>query len=460
MKKLCLLLIALLITLTAFAACDKEDTPVDAATTDGETTTAAATTATEPDATAPETTAPETESVETEPETEPAAPAKSLEFTPNGDGSCYVSGMGTYTDSKLVIPATSPEGWRVTEIGNHAFYECTNVTSIVIPDSVTVIRGYAFAGCTGLESVEIPDNVKTVEYFAFSDCTGLTDVTFGSGVESIGRAALLGCTALTEIKVDEANTVYRSRENCLVEVESKTLVVGCKSSKIPADGSVTSIEKWAFRDCIGLESVVIPQCVTSIDNEAFRGCSALASIEVEAGNAVYHSAGNCLIETASKTLFAGCKSSVIPTDGSVTTIGDNAFYDCTSLLDIVIPEGITSIGYRAFYGCTGLTSIETPVGVTTIADGAFYGCSSAVTVILGQGVTSIGRYSFSDCSALKSIVIPNTMKTIGDGAIRCCPELRNVYYTGTPEEWATVTAVHDKDDLVNATLHCNYVPEA
>ena len=138
MKKLCLILIALLLTLAVFAACDKEDTPVDTATTGSETTTAAVTTATEPDATAPETTVPETESVETEPETDFAAPEKSLEFTANGDGSCYVSGIGTYTDAHVVIPAKSPEGWTVTGIGNHAFYKCTDVTSIVIPDSVTV----------------------------------------------------------------------------------------------------------------------------------------------------------------------------------------------------------------------------------------------------------------------------------------------------------------------------------
>jgi hypothetical protein len=106
------------------------------------------------------------------------------------------------------------------------------------------------------------------------------------------------------------------------------------------------------------------------------------SITVESGNKVYHSAGNCLIETESKTLIAGCKNSTIPTDGSVTSIGDYAFYDCDGLTDIAIPDSVTSIGYAAFYDCDNLTSVtfDENSQLTSIGDWAFDGCDKLTSI--------------------------------------------------------------------------------
>ena len=210
--------------------------------------------------------------------------------------------------------------------------------------------------------------------------------------------------------VEEGNPVYHSAGNCLIETQSKTLLFGCSNSIIPDDGSVTSIGSmafsgrsglesivipdsvtsiggdafsgcsglesivildgvtsigdWAFSGCSGLESIVIPDRVTSIGRGAFEGCTGLESIVVEEGNPVYHSAGNCLIETQSKTLLVGCKNSIIPDDGSVTSIGGGAFGFCTGLTSIVIPESVTEIGSAAFSGCTALQSVvfEHPEG--------------------------------------------------------------------------------------------------
>ena len=120
---------------------------------------------------------------------------------------------------------------------------------------------------------------------------------------------------------------------------------------------MTSIGDWAFAYCISLTSITIPNSVTSIGSDAFYGCIGLTSIIVVEGNTKYHSAGNCLIETATKTLILGCKTSDIPTDGSVTSIGKDAFYFCRGLTSITIPDSVTSISAYAFYECTGLTSI-------------------------------------------------------------------------------------------------------
>ncbi|MCM1295425.1 MAG: leucine-rich repeat domain-containing protein [Muribaculaceae bacterium] len=146
------------------------------------------------------------------------------------------------------------------------------------------------------------------------------------------------------------------------------------SVKLP--NSVTDIVRFTFFRCTSLTSITISNSVTSIYSLAFGYCTSLESIVVDKDNTVYRSAGNCLIETESKTLILGCKNSVIPNDGSVTAIGDGAFHGCTSLTSITIPNSVTSIGNSAFYYCTSLTSITIPNSVTFIDVAAFDDCTS------------------------------------------------------------------------------------
>jgi len=145
--------------------------------------------------------------------------------------------------------------------------------------------------------------------------------------------------------------------------------------------------------------------VTSIEVWAFSGCSSLTSIVVESGNTTYDSRENCnaIIETASNTLVAGCKTTTIP--NSVTSIGVEAFYGCSGLTSVTIPNSVTSIGQRAFYFCSGLTSITIPNSVTTIGYKAFWGCSRLTSVTIPNSVTSIGDYAFSGCSGLTSVIV-------------------------------------------------------
>ena len=314
----------------------------------------------------------------------------------------------------------------VTSIDHEAFYECSSLESVEISEGVTRIDDKAFYECSSLASIEIPSGVENIGSSAFRNCSSLTSIAIPSSVTSIWGYVFSGCSSLASITVAEENAVFHSEGNCLIATESKTLVAGCKNSKIPDDGSVTSISGDAFYDCSSLESINIPSSVTSIETNAFFGCNNLAFITVAEGNTIYHSEGNCLIATESKTLVIGCKNSVIPADGSVTNIGRYAFSGCSGLTSLKIPSGVTSIGDYAFYGCNSLTSIEIPSGVTSIGNSAFSGCSSLTSIEIPSGVTSIGNSAFSGCRSLTSIEIPFGVTSIGSWAFYACSSLTSI----------------------------------
>ena len=264
---------------------------------------------------------------------------------------------------------------------------------------------------------------------------------------------------------------------------------GCTQlTSITIPGSVTSIGDYAFEECRGLTSITIPGSVASIGGGAFQSCWGLTSITVASGNAKYHDEGNCVIETESKTLIAGCKNSIIPTDGSVTSIGQSAFYGCSGLTSITIPDSVTSIGGGAFEFCSGLTSIDIGAGiqevswlpnnvsemtisisennpylatdskaifaksngelsvskyistettysipsavddlsVTSIGDSAFYRCRGLTSITIPDSVKSIRNYAFHGCTGLTSVTIGNGVTSIGQRVFWGCFSLTTI----------------------------------
>ena len=273
----------------------------------------------------------------------------------------------------------SGKNYRVTCIGNGAFFDCRGLTAVNIPSSIINIGSRAFYNCSGLTSVVIPPSVLSISDEAFCGCS-FTSVFFPSSIKSIGDNAFRSCPDLSAI------------------------VFSC---------GLESIGNSAFSGC-SLSSVSIPSSVTMIGVSAFSN-NYIESIVVEEGNSKYDSRGNCnaIIETNSNTLISGCSNTLIP--NTVTAIGEYSFYGCYNLSVIDIPNSVTNISDYAFSGCS-FNTVLIPSSVMSIGSGAFKGCSALSSLYISEGVKSIGGEAFASCKKLASVNIPSSVISIGGNA--------------------------------------------
>ncbi|MDX2109139.1 MAG: leucine-rich repeat domain-containing protein [Verrucomicrobiota bacterium] len=320
-------------------------------------------------------------------------------------------GDGVFYSCSSLTSVTIPN--NVTSIGDFAFYYCRSLTSVTIPNSVISIGNSAFYNCTSLTSITIPNSVTSIADGAFYDCGSLTSVTIASSVTSIGNYTFAGCTSLTSITIPTSVTSI-----------GEWTFHNCSSlTSVTIPNSVISVGKSAFYNCTSLTSITIPNSVTSIGASAFRNCSSLTTIIVDPDNSTYSSVDGVLFNKAQSVLiqYPSVKIGTTYTiPNSVNSIGESAFYNCTSLTSVTIPISVTSIGSHAFFFSRKLSSVPIPNSVTSIGDGAFLFCSSLSSVTIPNSVTSIGESAFRNCSSLTSVSIPNSVTSIGPYAFSAC----------------------------------------
>ena len=284
-----------------------------------------------------------------------------LTYTLNSDKQSYsVTGIGTWIDSDLVIPAAY-NGLPVTNIADSAFKGNKTLTSVIIPEGVKSIGNEALYGCTNVSSITIPESVTSIGWYAFWYCRNLVSVTIPNGVTEIPNSTFQGCTSLSNITIPE---------------------------------SVTWIGNRAFYNCENLAEITLPNNITDIDSDAFLNTAYyndtsnwehdvlyignyLIAAEYIYGDYEIKSETKCIADFA----FLGCSSlTSITIPNSVTKIGEGTFSNCVGLANVILHHNITSIDSYAFRNCTSLTSITMPYNITSIGNGVFEGCSNLSTV--------------------------------------------------------------------------------
>lgn len=288
------------------------------------------------------------------------------------------SGTEPYSGDIVIPDSISYEGknYAVTAIMSQAFKNCDQLTSVSLPNTLTLIDMYAFSGCSKLASIKFPDSLEKIDNYAFAKCVSLKSIHIPANVKSFGFlidhaymvTAFDGCTGLESITVDEKNTRISSPNNCnaILTGNGEYFAFGCKNSTIP--NTVKYVMARAFAEC-DIKEVVVPESVTDILECAFEGCSKLETVRFE---------------------------------GDSTTIGKYAFKDCSSLKSIDLPKELQRIEVGTFDNCSALESIVLPEGLYHVA-ADFLGCTSLSSITINKKLRYIPN--IKDCTNLKEIKV-------------------------------------------------------
>ncbi|MBE6546549.1 MAG: leucine-rich repeat domain-containing protein [Ruminococcaceae bacterium] len=401
------------------------------------------------------------------------------------DKSYYiVTGIGNYAGTALSIPKTY-DGKPVLEIAKNAFKDCTDLTSVTLPDGLEVIRAGAFSGCTGLTSIKIPDTVVSMGSGVFKGCKDL-EVTvpfakapsgwsddWDTGIDEIiweSKEEDDETEKSTESDTSSKPTVAYSKGLEFAECYRVANDLSTKSYMVTGLGTCTdtivsippthqglnviSIDDGAFRYCTSIKEVIIPDSVGWIAEGAFAGCSSLESITLPTVNYkltnmisgdYYRPFGyifgeNEFPDSSKAKQYCGYKdyeeiyaTYYIPTSLKNVTVTKalsddcvGAFSNCSTLVSVTLPESATTLGYKMFDGCTSLETVNLPSGIKSVSNECFQNCSSLTSIALPEGTTTVGVSAFERCTKLENIELPSTLKTINNSAFSDCQALTSI----------------------------------
>ena len=313
---------------------------------------------------------------------------------------------GIVGKAKTLIIPDELDGAPVTEIGDYAFYNSEELTSIVLPSGIAKIGGHAFHGCVGLKSIAAPKGVVEIGAGAFNGCASLTSIALPERVAIIRDMTFFNCAGLKSIALSPS----------LVEIGNSAFC-GCASlTSIQLPPELSTIGSDAFHSCTSLTSIELPEGISRIPEGSFRNCENLTSITTpqklaEIGNAA----------------FSGCKRlTSITLPQGLAKIGRYAFDGCASLTSITLPEGLAEMGYFVFHDCTGLRSVTLPQDMTEIVLGTFDGCASLTSITPPRGITLVNSAAFRNCKSLTSITLPPETKVVGDQTFNGCASLTSI----------------------------------
>lgn len=318
--------------------------------------------------------------------------------------------------AEVTLPST------LTTIGDYALAECSNLTTIELPDAVTTIGNNAFSRCSKLTAVNMPAQLVTIGSYAFASDSKLTsELTFPATCQTIGASAFDNCSGLTKVTFNEG----------LKSIGNSAFTYCRKLKEVSLPESLTSLGEYAFSRidslktftfpanikkvpagvlyyCKGLQSVTLAEGTTSIGNSAFYACSKLTDINFDQPQ----------LTTIESSAFGNTGLVHVTLPDQITSMGSDVFENCSNLESINVPTGITTVPSYFCNGCTKLTQVTMHDGIRVIGSSAFSSCSSLSTIELNNQITTIQSNAFENCTTLKFTALPEALTTIGSYAFR------------------------------------------